>query len=170
LLVGRPDDGLLFGNRTGNGRATVGPQYLSRARSAHFSPRIGDHIARPSLEWSLSVLDDVTSVTLHTALSALTLRQRVTANNIANIETPNFHAGKVSFENVLNEALANGDSPADVTPTVRTSLEPTREDGNNVNLDEETISSYDTQLRYETSLRALDNKFGLLKDVIKDGA
>ena len=115
------------------------------------------------------MLDDVTSVALHTALNGLSLRQRVTANNIANIETPNFQAGKVSFESALNEALANGDSPADVTPTVGASLEPTREDGNNVNLDEETISSYDTQLRYETSLRALDNKFSLLKDVIKGG-
>jgi flagellar basal-body rod protein FlgB len=116
------------------------------------------------------VLDDVTSVTLHSALAALSMRQRVTANNIANIETPNFHAGKVSFEDALNQALADGDNPGDVTGTVGTSLEPTREDGNNVNLDEETISSYDTQLRYETSLRALDNKFGLLKDVIKGGA
>jgi flagellar basal-body rod protein FlgB len=97
------------------------------------------------------------------------MRQRATANNIANIETPNFHAGKVSFESALNQALANGTSPTDVTPTLGSSLEPTREDGNNVNLDEETISSYDTQLRYEASLRALDNKFGLLKDVIKGG-
>jgi flagellar basal-body rod protein FlgB len=115
------------------------------------------------------VLDDVTSVALHSALSALSLRQRVTANNIANIETPNFQASKVSFESALNDALAGGGNPADVSPSVGTSLEPTREDGNNVNLDEETISSYDTQLRYETSLRALDNKFGLLKDVMKDG-
>ena len=115
------------------------------------------------------MLDDVTSVALQTALNGLSLRQRVTANNIANIETPNFQAGKVSFESALNDALANGDSPADVTPTIGSSLEPTREDGNNVNLDEETISSYDTQLRYETSLRALDNKFSLLKDVIKGG-
>jgi len=113
------------------------------------------------------VLDDVTSVALHTALNGLSERQRVTANNIANIETPNFHAGKVRFEDALNSALANGDSPADVSPTVAQSLEPTREDGNNVNLDEETVSSYDTQLRYETSLTALNNKFGLLKDVLK---
>jgi flagellar basal-body rod protein FlgB len=116
------------------------------------------------------VLDDVTSVALHTALNGLSLRQRVTANNIANIETPNFHAGKVSFEDALNSALANGDNPGDVTATVGTSLEPTREDGNNVNLDEETISSYDTQLRYETTLQAMNNKFNLLKDVIKDGS
>jgi flagellar basal-body rod protein FlgB len=124
---------------------------------------------RVYLEGSLSVLEDLTSVALHSALSALSMRQRVTANNIANIETPNFRAGKVSFEAALNQAVAAGDNPAGVTASVGSSLEPTRLDGNNVNLDEETISSYNTQLRYETSLRALDNKFGLLKDVIKGG-
>jgi flagellar basal-body rod protein FlgB len=115
------------------------------------------------------VLDDVTSVALHSALSALSVRQRVTANNIANIETPNFRAGKVSFEAALNQAVAAGDNPAGVTATIGSSLEPTRLDGNNVNLDEETISSMNTQLRYQTSLRALDSKFSLLKDVIKGG-
>jgi flagellar basal-body rod protein FlgB len=116
------------------------------------------------------VLQDVTTATLHTSLSALSMRQRVTANNIANISTPNFHAGKVSFEGALQQALASGGDPADVSATVGVSLEPTREDGNNVNLDEETISSTDTQLRYQTSLRALDNKYSLLKDVIRGGA
>ena len=38
------------------------------------------------------------------------------------------------------------------------------------NLDEETISSTDTQLRYQTALRGLDDKYALLKDVIKGGA
>jgi flagellar basal-body rod protein FlgB len=113
------------------------------------------------------MLDDVTSVALHTALSSLHLRQRVIADNIANIETPNFHARKVSFEKALGAAVANGDDPADVVPTVARSLEPTRLNGNNVNLDEETVSGIDTNLRYQLALRAIDGKFGLLSSVIK---
>jgi flagellar basal-body rod protein FlgB len=113
------------------------------------------------------VLGDATSVALHTALSGLSMRQRVTANNIANVETPNFHASKVSFEDALNQAIANGDNPSDVAPSVLSSLEPTREDGNNVNIDEETLSSVNTNLRYQTALRAMDSKFGLLSTVIK---
>jgi flagellar basal-body rod protein FlgB len=116
------------------------------------------------------VLNDVTSVALHSALSGLSLRQRVIANNIANIETPNFHAGRVSFEDALRSAVDGGQSPAGVTPDVEQSLEPTRENGNNVNLDQETLSNVDTGLRYQLVLRALDSKYGLLHDVIKGGA
>ncbi|HEV7964298.1 MAG TPA: flagellar basal body protein [Actinoplanes sp.] len=116
------------------------------------------------------MLDDVTSVALHTALSALNLRQRVIADNIANIETPNFHARKVSFEKALGAAVANGGNPADVVPSIGHSLEPTRLDGNNVNLDEETISSIDTGLRYQLALNAMNGKFGLLSTVIKGAA
>jgi flagellar basal-body rod protein FlgB len=116
------------------------------------------------------MLDDVTSVALHTALSALNLRQRVTADNIANIETPHFQARRVSFEKALSAAVANGDNPADVIPSVGRSLEPTRLDGNNVNLDEETVSNIDTGLRYQLALRAMDGKFGLLSTVIKGAA
>jgi flagellar basal-body rod protein FlgB len=113
------------------------------------------------------MLDDVTSVALHTALSGLSLRQRVIANNIANIETPNFHARKVSFEQALGAAIANGDDPANVVPSVGTSLEPTRLDGNNVNLDEETVSSINTNLAYQLTLNAMNSKFNLLSTVIK---
>jgi flagellar basal-body rod protein FlgB len=116
------------------------------------------------------VLGDVTSTALHTALSSLSLRQRVLANNIANVETPGFHAGRVSFEDALRTAVADGDNPAGVSPTMSESLEPTREDGNNVNLDHETLSQIDTNLRYQVSLKALDSKFGLLSSVIKGGA
>ena len=113
------------------------------------------------------VFDDVSSVTLRTALDGLALRQRVIADNISNIETPGYLAKKVKFEEALGAAVASGGSPADVTPTVARSLEPTRLNGNNVNLDEETLSNVDTGLRYQLALRAMDDKFGLVRDVIK---
>ena len=115
------------------------------------------------------MLDDVTSATLHTALAGLSKRQRVIADNIANLQTPGYLAGRVSFEDSLRSALASGTSPASVSPTVTRSLEPTREDGNNVNLDDETVANVDTGMRYQLVLRALDAKFGLLHDVIKSG-
>jgi flagellar basal-body rod protein FlgB len=112
------------------------------------------------------VLDDLTSATLQTALSGLAKRQRVIADNIANVETPGFLAGRVSFEDSLRSAVAAG-SPATTNVSVARSLEPTREDGNNVNLDHEVLSNIDTNLRYQTVLRAVDEKFGLLRSVIK---
>ena len=115
------------------------------------------------------MFDDVASQSLQVALSGLALRQRVTANNIANIATPGFRAGKVEFENSLQAALSSGVSPTDIPPTVTQSVEPTQLNGNNVNLDEETLSSVDTGLRYQLALRAMDGKFSLISDVVKGG-
>ena len=114
------------------------------------------------------MLDDITATTLQVALSGLAERQRVTADNIANIETPGFRAGRVMFEDALRSAVAGG-APGQARPTLARSMEPTRTDGNNVNLDHETLSNVDTNLRYQLLLRALDSKFGLLHDVIKGG-
>ncbi|TMM37053.1 MAG: flagellar biosynthesis protein FlgB [Actinobacteria bacterium] len=116
------------------------------------------------------MFDDVATQSLQVALSGLAMRQRVTANNIANIQTPGFHAGKVQFENALQSAIANGASPDAARPTVAQSLEPTQLNGNNVNLDEETLSNVDTGLRYQLALHAMDSKFGLISDALKGGA
>ncbi len=120
-------------------------------------------------EGDRSVLDDITSNTLHTSLRGLALRQRVIADNISNIETPGYQAGRVMFEDALKNAVGAGASPAGVTPTVAKSLEPTRENGNNVNLDRETLANIDTNLRFSLGLRAMDDKFELLKTAIKGG-
>jgi flagellar basal-body rod protein FlgB len=114
------------------------------------------------------VFDDITSLTMHAALNGLSMRSRMTADNIANINTPHFLAGRVTFESALADAVANGD-PMEPSVHIARSLEPTREDGNNVNLDHETLTSMDTGLRYSLMLRGTDDKFGLLSAVIKGG-
>ena len=111
------------------------------------------------------MLDDITSVTVKTALTGLAMRQRVTADNIANIETPGFLAGRVSFENSLRSAVEAG-SPAATSISNDRSLEPTRVNGNNVNLDHETLTHLDTNMRYQLMLRAVDSKISLLRTAI----
>ena len=111
------------------------------------------------------MLDDITSVTVKTALTGLAMRQRVTADNIANIETPGFLAGRVSFENSLRTAVDNG-TPAATSISNDRSLEPTRVNGNNVNLDHETLTHLDTNMRYQLMLRAVDTKISLLRTAI----
>jgi len=113
------------------------------------------------------VSDDLTLGALHAALSGLAARQRVIATNTANIETPGYLAKRVSFERELASALQNGGDAGAVTGTMKTSLEPTRMDGNNVNLDSETLMGTDTEMRYQLMVRAVDAKFGLLRDAIK---
>jgi flagellar basal-body rod protein FlgB len=111
-------------------------------------------------------IGDATMAALHTALSGLALRQRTIADNTANIETPGFLAGKVDFESSLRGALASGGDPSAVQPTTMRSLEPTRPNGNNVNLDEETLSGAETNLRYNLAVEAMNAKFQRLRIAI----
>lgn len=112
------------------------------------------------------MLDDVASVTLSTALSALAERQRVSANNIANIETPNFSASQVSFEDSLRAAVTAGD-PSQAQSSVTPTADPAGINGNNVNLDTETITDEKTQLQYSLLSGAMSAKFSLIDTVLK---
>lgn len=112
------------------------------------------------------MFDDVTSLALHSALNGLSMRQSIIANNISNMDTPGFRAGRVDFENELQSALSNGTSPA-VTGVVSKSLDPTGLNGNNVNLDTETLSNVETGLRYQLAIRATDDQFGLLRSAMR---
>jgi flagellar basal-body rod protein FlgB len=113
------------------------------------------------------VFDDVTSASLRVAAAGLSARQTAIADNIANIETPGYHARKVKFEEALSSAVSHGESPDSVKPSVLTSEEPTRLNGSNVNLDEESLSHIDTTMRYQLTLRAMDSKYSMLRDAIK---
>ncbi|HEY5247135.1 MAG TPA: flagellar basal body protein [Dermatophilaceae bacterium] len=112
------------------------------------------------------MFDDITSVALGSALDGLALRQRTIANNVANMDTPGFHAGRVDFESALKSALGSGSSPA-VTSTVSQSLDPTGTNGNNVNLDTETLTNVQTGLSYQLALRATDDQFSLLRSALR---
>jgi flagellar basal-body rod protein FlgB len=113
------------------------------------------------------VFDDLSSSALRVSVAGLAARQNAIADNIANIETPGYQARKVEFEDALRDAVDHGDAPATVSPHTTSSLEPTRLNGSNVNLDEETLSHIDTTMRYQLTLRALDSKYGMLRDAIK---
>ena len=104
---------------------------------------------------------------LERSLDGFAMRHQAIANNIANVNTPAFKAQKVQFEQALQAALTGGTPLSQVQPTVSTSLEPTQLNGNNVNLDEETLSNVNTGLAYQLALRGLDSKYTLLHDVIK---
>ena len=98
------------------------------------------------------MLDSVTAAALHSALDGLAARQRAVANNIANVNTPGYTARRVQFEDALSRSVQDGDGHA-VATTAR-SLEPTQLNGNNVNLDTETLSSIDTVLRLQFASQA----------------
>lgn len=114
-------------------------------------------------------MEDLAIGALTGALDGLALRQRYIAADTANIETPGYLAHRVDFESSLAAAVAGG-NPSGVAPSVLTSLEPTRSNGNNVNLDEETLQAVDTGLRYQLAGEAVSNTFARLRMSIGGGA
>ncbi|NUP73444.1 MAG: flagellar biosynthesis protein FlgB [Sinomonas sp.] len=103
------------------------------------------------------MLDSVTSAALTSALNGLSLRQRAIADNIANVNTPGYHAKRVQFEAALADSVRAGRGTTEATTAI--SQEPTRLDGNNVNLDTETLSNIDTVLRYQFASQAVNAEF-----------
>lgn len=111
------------------------------------------------------MFDSVTFKALDSALDGLAARQRAVANNIANVNTPGYRAQRVSFEDALAQSVEQGDGS--VAATTRRSLEPTRQDGSNVNLDTETLSNIDTVLRYQFASNAIDGQFSSIRAALK---
>ena len=111
------------------------------------------------------MLESVTSAALSSALDGLALRQRTIASNIANVNTPGYTAKRVIFEDALAKSVEKGDG--DVTAVTARSLEPTRLDGNNVNLDTETLSSIDTMLRYQFATQAVNGSFSSMRTAMR---
>lgn len=113
----------------------------------------------------MGMFDSVTAVALNTALDGLSQRQRVIADNVANLQTPGYQARRVLFEDALSRAVDAGRGTARISTA--DSLEPTREDGNNVNLDTETLLNVDTNLRYQLATSAMNGQFTALRTAMR---
>ena len=135
--------------------------------------------------------NDVTSRLLEKALDGLSLRQKAITNNVANVETPNFKATEVSFEQDLQAAIRRGPAQGELglatshelhlggaqrisVDDVRaraTQLNGTsmRNDGNNVDIDREMTRLAETQLFFQTATQLVNVKFNQLKTAIWEG-
>lgn len=118
---------------------------------------------------SFAVSDNVNRV-LGLALDGVSLRQSVIADNIANVDTPDFRASSVDFESSLRGALESGDVDrgrlggieATSTPTDT----PVGANGNNVDLRKETLAAVQTQYQYQLLSRAVSDRHALLRSAL----
>lgn len=113
------------------------------------------------------MLNDVSVSALHAALRGLSARERAVSDDIANVNTPFFTGRRVSFEGDLKRALESGDDPMAVAPRISASTDPAALNGNNVDLDAETVLGVETQMRYELALRATGDRFSLLRTAVR---
>lgn len=107
---------------------------------------------------------DPVGFALHAAMNGLAVRQRVIADNIANVDTPHFRASSVDFETSLQAAIERGEvSPASpVTVDVEPTQTPVGANGNNVDLRKESVAAIQTQYQYQVVARAISDRASLV--------
>jgi len=122
------------------------------------------------------------------ALDGLALRQRVTANNVANADTPRFKASRVTFEETLRQRLHNEpggnltlvrthaahlplDTADDASPARIVEMRGTtmRNDGNNVDIEQQMGILAETTMRYSAVSEALARKLAIMRTIASDG-
>lgn len=111
--------------------------------------------------------NDSVAAALGSALDGLSLRQRVAADDIANVDTPNFKASTVDFESSLRSALADGQmAEPDVVPTTAVSAATPGVNGNNVDLATETMTAMQSVFQYQLVTRAVGDRYSLITTAI----
>ncbi|HEY7065163.1 MAG TPA: flagellar basal body rod protein FlgB [Chloroflexota bacterium] len=130
----------------------------------------------------MEIANSSTDRLIQAAMSGLSTRQRVIADNVANVDTPGFKASHVDFEAALKQAQSSGDGgvrlagyrgsqgmqaePAKVEPTITVDQSSRREDGNNVDVDQQMLELAQTNITYNALTTLTNARFGILRTVI----
>lgn len=128
---------------------------------------------------------DLTYGLLNNALDASHLRQQTISNNIANVNTKNYKANRVIFEEELKKAMSGAQvslratrknhygvqsNTKEISPRVIKEQSTTmRTDGNNVDIDLEMSNLAANQILYNTLVQQASNKITSLRYVIHEG-
>ncbi|MBU3176413.1 flagellar basal body rod protein FlgB [Clostridium estertheticum] len=118
---------------------------------------------------------------LKKSMDASTLRSKVSANNIANINTKNYKGLYVTFEETLKDNMAAdtmktdnskdiqaGNSNGEITVN-RDESTSARQDGNNVDIDLEMTNQAANTLMYAALVSQVNSKISLTSYVIGGG-
>lgn len=118
---------------------------------------------------------------LNKAAEASWTKNEIIANNIANVDTPNYKRKDLDFETLLSDALSDaslktGNMDKKVSELQLSSLNPKvyteystlsyRYDGNNVDIDTEQAYLADNQIKYYALLDSMTQEFNRLKTVL----
>ena len=132
----------------------------------------------------MSNLFDKTTDALATSLAMRQVRHNVTSANIANAETPGYHAKKVDFEDALAQALdMDGTNSLSTTDGAhfavggKTPVEPgiyenpdiaVNNDGNTVDLEKEMSALAENSILYKSALQLINKKMAAMKYAISE--
>ncbi len=115
---------------------------------------------------------------LDKAADASWTRNDILANNIANVDTPGFKRKDVQFETYLANAVAGTDSLDETVANIDLNeLNSTtytdqanlsyRYDGNNVDINTESVELAKNQLKYYTLMNSMSQEFSRLKAALR---
>jgi flagellar basal-body rod protein FlgB len=117
----------------------------------------------------MSWMNTANLLLLQRYLDVSSMRQTLVATNIANVDTPGYHTRDIDFRGELQRAM-NGESVTGASPfvvPVRGLL--ARPDGNNVNMERESMLLAETQLQFKAATAILRTEFGEISTAIKEG-
>ena len=128
---------------------------------------------------------------LEKSLDTASLRNKVIANNIANVDVPHFKRSEVDFESELARAIEERDThkanqfPAkmadarhiafdeprgvrSVQPRINLDYSTTyRNDGNNVDIEKEMVDASKNGMRYNSAVSSISQNFKVLKMIMR---
>jgi flagellar basal-body rod protein FlgB len=105
---------------------------------------------------------------LQSYLKVNTDRQQMIASNMANVDTPGYHTKDVDFKTAMRQAM-DGDNSMRLEPASSEVIDlPERPDGNNVNIDRESMVLSQTQLQYQMGVELIKGQFHTLLTAIKE--
>jgi len=117
----------------------------------------------------MSMIDSSLTERLSRFLDVNVYRHSLITSNLANIDTPGYRTRDIDFRGELEQA-ANNLQYASFSPVpheVRGLME--RPDGNNVNVDRESLLLAETQLRFNIGVQILRAEFRRLSLAINEG-
>lgn len=109
---------------------------------------------------------------MQASLRATQLQQQVTLQNLANYETPDYKAKEVSFGEVYANALKDGGDgkyryTARITEQTGTEI---RTDGNNVDLEKENLTLYETYMKSVALYQKIGGTFTNYQYILSNAA
>jgi len=107
-----------------------------------------------------------TSDALQRYLDLATAQIKLTAENMANVDTPGYKTRGFDFGSEFSRAISAG--TAEPTPVRSSEVDglPSRPDGNNVSLDREGIELAKAQLEFRTGISLLRTQYTRIMDAI----
>ena len=93
---------------------------------------------------------------------------KLTAANMANVDTPGYRAVGINFESEMRGALADMASGEPAHPVRVTEVDGlvARPDGNDVSMDRESLNLAEAQLRFRTGVALLRQEYQRVMDAI----